>query len=56
LVEGGRCSVPESAPWLDDWLTEHERFPFGAHDDQVDTTSMALTRFGLGRKSGYWTA
>lgn len=47
LVEGGRAFIPEQAMWLDDWLTEHERFPFGTHDDQVDTTSMALTRFAL---------
>lgn len=46
LVEGGRVFLPERAPWLDEWLKEHERFPLGAHDDQVDTTSMALTRFG----------
>lgn len=56
LVEGGRAFVPESAPWLDDWLTEHERFPFGAHDDQVDTTSMALTRFALAPSRRGWAA
>ena len=47
VAEGGRAFVPEAAPWLDDWLTEHEAFPTGAHDDMVDTTSMALTRFDL---------
>lgn len=45
IVEGGRAFVPKHAPWIDDWLKEHERFPLGAHDDQVDTTSMALSRF-----------
>ena len=45
VVEGGRAFVPRRAPWLADWLAEHDRFPLGAHDDQVDTTSMALTRF-----------
>jgi predicted phage terminase large subunit-like protein len=43
-VEGGRVFIPESAPWLDAWLDEHDRFPTGAHDDQVDTTSMAVSR------------
>jgi predicted phage terminase large subunit-like protein len=46
-VEGGRAHVPDHAEWLDDWLTEHERFPLGAHDDWVDTTSMAIDRLGL---------
>jgi predicted phage terminase large subunit-like protein len=55
LVEGGRCFIPESALWLDDWLTEHERFPFGAHDDQVDTTSMALTRFALSYEPAFFS-
>jgi predicted phage terminase large subunit-like protein len=43
-VEGGRVFVPEYAPWLDEWLDEHDRFPTGTHDDQVDTTVMAVTR------------
>lgn len=42
IVESGRCFIPESAPWLEDFLLEHERFPNAEHDDQVDTTSMAL--------------
>lgn len=48
-VEGGRVFIPESAPWLDDWLDEHDRFPTGTHDDQVDTTTMGVSRL-LGRK------
>lgn len=44
IVEGGRAFIPERAPWLDEWIKEHERFPLGTHDDQVDTTSMALNR------------
>jgi predicted phage terminase large subunit-like protein len=42
IVESGRCFIPESAPWLEDFLLEHERFPNAEHDDCVDTTSMAL--------------
>jgi predicted phage terminase large subunit-like protein len=53
LVEGGRVFLPKAAPWLDDWLTEHQSFPSGKHDDQVDTTSMALRR--LLNTSGGWS-
>ena len=42
LVEAGKAFIPESAPWLEDFLLEHERFPNAEHDDTVDTTSMAL--------------
>lgn len=50
-VEGGRVHIPKrtaaNAAWLDDWLDEHDRFPNGAHDDEVDTTSMMGSRFFL---------
>ena len=42
--ESGKVLLPESAPWLDDWIEEHVSFPTGAHDDQVDTTSLALSQ------------
>lgn len=47
FVEGRRVLVPESAEWVDEWLTEHQKFPNGSHDDQVDTTSIALSRLLL---------
>lgn len=34
--------VPKSAPWLKEFLKEHNEFPNAAHDDQVDTTSMMV--------------
>lgn len=43
--EGGMVVLPESAPWLDSWINEHLGFPNAAHDEAVDTTSMALTHF-----------
>lgn len=43
-IEAGRVYIPNSAEWLHDWLDEHEMFPMGAHDDAVDTTTMALTK------------
>lgn len=45
LVESGRVFLPQSAPWLHDFVEEHAEFPNGAHDDQVDTTVMALGQF-----------
>lgn len=42
LAEAGKVCIPEHAPWVADWLDEHVAFPQGAHDDMVDTTSMAL--------------
>lgn len=47
FVEGGRTLIPDDAEWLDDWLAEHQKFPNGAHDDQVDTTAIALSRLLL---------
>lgn len=41
---GGKVQLPASAPWLDEWIAEHLRFPSGAHDDMVDTTSLALSQ------------
>lgn len=45
LVETGRAWIPAQAPWREDWLAEHRAVPTGAHDDQVDTTVMALDYF-----------
>lgn len=42
LMESGRVRLPESAPWVADYLSELCTFPMAAHDDQVDSTSQAL--------------
>jgi len=34
--------LPHGAEWVGEWVEEHAAFPHGAHDDQVDTTSMAI--------------
>jgi predicted phage terminase large subunit-like protein len=53
LGEAGKVWVPESADWLADWIEEHAAFPVGAHDDQVDCTSMALEQLrGTGQQWG----
>lgn len=45
LVQSGHVFIPEDTPWVNDWVTEHADFPSALHDDRVDCTSMALTRF-----------
>lgn len=42
LIEAGRVFLPESAPWLNDFVNELAAFPTGAHDDAVDSTTQAL--------------
>lgn len=41
--EAGQVHVPQEAPWLAGWLNELLAFPNGRHDDQVDSTSQALS-------------
>jgi predicted phage terminase large subunit-like protein len=41
-IENGFVRLPESAPWLGDYLAEFMAFPNGRHDDQVDSTAQAL--------------
>ncbi len=42
LAEAGNIILPSDAeaPWVPGWIEEHAAFPNGAHDDQVDATSM----------------
>lgn len=44
FIEAGNVWVPESAPWVSDFMAEVEAFPNGAHDDQIDAASQALER------------
>jgi len=39
--EAGLVYHAQGAAWLDAWEAEHLTFPNGAHDDQVDTGSLA---------------
>ncbi len=47
LAEAGKVFIPDSVPWVADWIDEHVAFPRGAHDDMVDTTSIALDQVQL---------
>lgn len=54
--EGGRVLLPESAPWLDDYVREITGFPGSKHDDQVDSTSQALEFLGTkAHAMGIWS-
>lgn len=51
LVEAGNVYLPDGVWWLLDFIEECAAFMRGAeHDDQVDTTTMALLK--LGKKRG----
>lgn len=49
FIEAGNVHLPapEIAPWVSEFLEETAGFPNGAHDDQVDAASQALTRLLL---------
>ena len=42
LIENGFVHIPETAPWLAEYLHELTVFPKGKHDDQVDSTAQFL--------------
>lgn len=44
FVESGNVLLPADAPWLSDFLDESEKFPAGAHDDQLDPMFDAIDR------------
>lgn len=43
--EAGNVYLPESAPWLEEFITEVSGFPKTANDDEVDAMTQALIRF-----------
>ena len=42
VIENGFVHIPETAPWLAEYLHEMTVFPKGKHDDQVDSTAQFL--------------
>lgn len=55
-IEAGQVFVPTQAPWLDEYLYELMMFPAGRYDDQVDSTSQALSNALLfpAPGDGFW--
>ena len=49
-VEAGNIYIPEPDlyPWVHDFIEEHASFPNGAHDDQVDATSLGILKISEG--------
>lgn len=45
FIRSGRVFLPRQAPWLKEFIKEHNQFPNMDHDDQVDTTSMMVEHF-----------
>ena len=45
IIEIGFVRLPETAPWLAEYLHEMAVFPNGKHDDQVDSTAQFLDWF-----------
>ena len=45
LIENGFVYIPQTQPWLAEYLHEMTVFPKGKHDDQVDSTAQFLDWF-----------
>ena len=45
LIENGFVQIPETAPWLAEYLHELTVFPNGKHDDQADSTAQFVDWF-----------
>src|SRR5262245_51074598 len=58
IIENGLVRLPETAPWLAQYLHELTAFPKGRHDDQVDSTAQFLDWFKRGSRpssnAGIW--
>lgn len=49
-VKGKKVQVVK-AKWNREWLNEHEQFPNGAHDDQVDSAASGFNFLMFGRRA-----
>jgi len=59
LVEAGNVHLPLTAEWVGDLIEEAAAFPNGAHDDQVDALTQALTKLMITPEkqtygTGFW--
>jgi predicted phage terminase large subunit-like protein len=55
LIEAGNVSLPhlDYAPWVNDFIEECVQFPNGAHDDQVDAMTQAISRWNEPQETTY---
>jgi predicted phage terminase large subunit-like protein len=49
MFEAGTIWLPSGASWADEYIESMIRFPRGAHDDDVDSTSQALNYLRRGK-------
>ena len=47
IIENGFVRIPETAPWLAEYLHELTVFPKGKHDDQANSTAQFLDWFKM---------
>lgn len=52
LYEAGNVYIPSGPIWADEFIDELVTFPAGAHDDQVDASTQALTWLQAHRGTG----
>ncbi|MEO6298643.1 MAG: phage terminase large subunit [Paracoccaceae bacterium] len=52
IIERGQVHLPERAPWLEAFREELVQFPYGRHDDQVDSMTQFLAWFDKKNHSG----
>ncbi|CAN5226128.1 hypothetical protein BH11PSE2_BH11PSE2_17140 [soil metagenome] len=55
-IENGFVHIPTHAHWLEAYLHELMMFPKGRYDDQVDSTSQALTWLRQTNSHDVWMA
>lgn len=48
LFEAGRVWAPANREFAEEVIEQCAKFPFGEHDDLVDSTTQALIRFRTG--------
>jgi predicted phage terminase large subunit-like protein len=48
MIKNGFVHLPDTAPWLAQYLHKLTAFPHGKHDDQVDSTAQMLDWFKQG--------
>jgi hypothetical protein len=53
MIENGFVHIPETAPWLAEYLLDLTVFPNGKHDDQADSTAQFLDWYKMPFRSAY---
>jgi predicted phage terminase large subunit-like protein len=54
MIEAERVVLPEYAPWLNDFEEQLLAFPYGNHDDFVDSLTQYLDWLRLSNAGKAW--